>query len=76
MGVSLSGSSSAQQGEAVSHRILCQRAEKAIEDVFSDTTVSAVMTKASLSDLRDNISNKIQCIEQDLKIANRGRDGV
>lgn len=44
-----------------------QSAKKAIDDVFSDTTVPAEETLDRLMDIKDEIDMKIDAIESDLK---------
>ncbi len=49
------------------HDRLLDAAQKAIEDLFSDTSVSAAQTRSDLNDLRTDIDIKIECIDSDLK---------
>ena len=56
------------------HDKLCKAAEQAIDDVFSDLSVSQQVTLLSLKDLRTNIDIKISCIETDLRHKNQAGD--
>ncbi len=50
------------------HEKLIEKAKDAIEELFSDMSVSQSTTLKSLEELRDEIDNKIDCIVHDLKI--------
>ena len=49
------------------HRKLCEIAEEAIDDVFSDRSVTPEKTMDSLEDLSAMIDLKIECIKSDLR---------
>ncbi len=49
------------------HRRKLEAAEKAIEDLFSDTSVSQESTLQDLGDLADQIRVKQECIRSDLR---------
>jgi hypothetical protein len=49
------------------HKQLLQSAEKAIDDVFSDTRVSRKTTYVDLQDLRADIDIKLEALKADMK---------
>ena len=54
-----------------SHDKLVKVAEQAIDEVFGDTSVAQRDTLASLHSLKDLIELKMDCIQGDLKRAER-----
>lgn len=49
------------------HEAFKSAALKAIEDLFSDTSVGNLVTRDSLQELRDEINQKIDCIDADVE---------
>lgn len=51
----------------MSHKTLIQAVEEALDDLFSDTTVSRNTTYGDLSDIRANIDIKMESLKEDMK---------
>ena len=49
----------------MTHKDLVQLAKDAINNVFSDTSVSRSQTRESLEELRDDIEINLQVLEED-----------
>lgn len=49
------------------HQILVDAASRAIDELFSDTSVSLETTKGDLEVLRDEIDMKIECLDLDIE---------
>lgn len=49
----------------MAHELLVERAKKAIDAVFGDTSVAPSTTKESLEELADEISLRLDCLKED-----------
>jgi hypothetical protein len=49
------------------HKKLCEAAEKAIDEVFSDDGVSLEQTLSAMNELAAAIDIKIDCLKADIK---------